>query len=137
MIHRHGVNGPRDEVEFEHGSSLDPAEPTARLYYLLTVSIINKGDMSEFVKTLWIEDADRTVGLDLTNALSGEAELKPRARIAVPVDAATLPESQGGFVAIVRLTSGPEIISGVEHLIDGLIDDADDTTPVAMSRQQK
>lgn len=121
---------PQIRVEFEHASTpmrlgfdvLDDSDPRPMpLFYELTVSVVNVGETTEHVKTLWIEQADREAGTDLSDQLRGDRELKPRSRVTATTELAHIPQWHRGFVGIARLAGGQEIVSPVEHAIDDLV----------------
>jgi hypothetical protein len=117
---------PRVSISFGHASAFrfgDGADED-KLYYALTINIINEGQSPEFVKTLWVEPATGGEGVDYSP--KSDVELKPRSRWPVPIDAADIPRADEGFVAIAYLASGQEARSAVEHLIDGMLDADDD-----------
>jgi hypothetical protein len=91
------------------------------LFYELTVSVVNYAETTEFIKTLWIESGEN--GLDVSPA--EDAELRPRSRWAVKIDARSLPDGAGdkGFVAIAHLANTEAIVSDTEQLVAGMMDD--------------
>jgi hypothetical protein len=92
------------------------------MIYELTVNVLNDGARTEFIKSIWVEGAEPGgTGIDLS--LDGDVELRPRARFAATVDAATIPNHDSGVVAIVHLASEVEVWSEVEQLSDRLMAD--------------
>jgi hypothetical protein len=97
-----------------------PPEP---MFYELTVSVVNSGETTEFVKTLWVEKASGGEGVDYSPNV--DVELKPHSRWSTAIDAAELPDPEGGVVGIAHLANGTEIRSSVDHLIGSLNDDVE------------
>lgn len=105
-----------------------PTDPRpAALEYELTVTLVNHGETTEFVRDLWFREAvgpggteEGAHGIDLFH---GDHELAPRSRMSVPVrhDHHHLDASRG-FVAYGRLASGTFVESEVEQLMPDMLD---------------
>lgn len=123
-------NEAKIEITFGHAVVDQPGPKVINLnnitpepvIYELTVNVLNAGARTEFVKTIWVEGAEpHGTGVDLP--LDGDVELRPRARFAATIDAATIPNRDSGVVAIMYLASEVEVWSVVEHLHDKLMAD--------------
>jgi hypothetical protein len=117
---------PKVTIEFAHAAELrdesmrldikNANQP--RLYYQLTINVVNSGETTEFLKTLWVEPTAGGQGVDYSPR--ADVELKPHSRWPVPISAANIPDPADGFLAIAHLAHGQEVTSPVEHLIDDL-----------------
>jgi hypothetical protein len=123
-------NEAKSEIAFGHAMVDLPGPKVINLnnitpepmIYELTVNVLNDGARTEFIKSIWVEGAEPGgTGIDLS--LDGDVELRPRARFAATVDAATIPNHDSGVVAIVHLASEVEVWSEVEQLSDRLMAD--------------
>lgn len=122
---------PHIRVQFEHAAEVvhsyvhnlnDPDPRPEPLFYELSVSVINDGETTEHLRSLWIESVDGVQGLDLTKDRHADRELHPRARIAIPVKLSDVPDAERGFVAIARLAGGHEVTSEVDRPLDDIVD---------------
>jgi len=95
----------------------EPIKPDP-LFYELTVNVINSGETTEYVHTLLVETATTGEGCDYSP--DEDQELKAHSRWSHVADAAGLPESDDGWVAIVRLANGREYRSSLIELDDVL-----------------
>ena len=114
----HGAEQERIDVGRVVGGGFERYPVTGeKLEYRLRVSVVNAGQTVEYLKSLWIQTADRTHGVDLTESLpEPDPKLTPGARVTVDPDSAAVPRGDEGFVVIARTVSGHEVESPVEHL---------------------
>lgn len=127
----------RVRVRFEHATDAPsryaadwgPGDPRRDgLDYRLTLVVVNDGAAAVWLSDVWLEEnapLNGRQGLDLRDALQdGDRELKPRERFTAIVWVAQVPfDLSGGFSGTVRLASGEQFESEIEHLMDNLVED--------------
>jgi hypothetical protein len=107
-----------------------PSSGLATIFYSVALLIINVGETTEYISAAFLEQwgqPENHSGLRIFgnegHELFDPYELRPRARLSVPVDLE--PDSiewmRCGFTAAVWLASGVKLRSDVEHLVPELL----------------
>lgn len=87
---------------------LDDDQPL-RWYYRVSVNVVNAGETTEFLSSIWAQTVDRSSLLGVTERRGGDdLELKPKARASFDFNAERLTGFENGFVVGTRLASGRE-----------------------------
>jgi hypothetical protein len=90
--------------------------------YRLTLVVTNDGETTEYVTWCAAQQAEGDLGYDLSGNLGGDRALKPRERLTVDFAANECGfDLTPGFVGVVRLASGEQVRSDVEHLSNELV----------------
>ena len=110
--------------------------PAGQLQYTVSVQVVNEGETVEYVTFVSLTEGPHDqwngLGLRIYGSEDGidddaayELKLRERLRIPVALDREQLAWMQRGFIAEVWLGSGAHVHSGIEYLVDDLLEDID------------